>query len=180
MGKYELRVFGEALGAEFPTKHPAVSSAVDKGKKARKSAPAAKTGFILALEKAASDPNTEPGGTALLCVIYNDGSIIFAIRGHGKTQSLKQSQTSMWGMCVGPENRPGELTAWAKPLKGVTGEVGRSKPIIQFWGGMPNRTLKPRLAIRYPRICGRAVPRISSGLQLLGLYRPNCRALKGN
>ena len=53
MGRYALRVFGEAMGVNFPINHPAVVAAARARKsKPTKHAPVVTTEFIAALEDA--------------------------------------------------------------------------------------------------------------------------------
>ena len=50
LGRYALKVYGEALGVVFPTDHPAVLSAVAVLGHRPKSAPALATEFVFALD----------------------------------------------------------------------------------------------------------------------------------
>ena len=61
LGRYELKVYGGALGAVFPTDHPAVRNAVAILGAKPKSDPALETDFVFALEAGAGDKNAPIG-----------------------------------------------------------------------------------------------------------------------
>ena len=69
-GRYELKVFGDALGIEFPVEHPAALAATCSGKrKVTKHAPPAPLDFIQKLEMATVDPQLQRG-LGLFCSIF--------------------------------------------------------------------------------------------------------------
>ena len=69
MGRYALKVYGEASGVVFPTDHPAVQQAVSILRNKPKSAPGLETDFVFALDAGANDKEA-PSGNRLYCALF--------------------------------------------------------------------------------------------------------------
>ena len=69
LGRYALKVYGEALGVVSPTDHPAVLQAVTIVRNKQSSAPGLETEFVLALDAGAND-KASPSGKRLYCALF--------------------------------------------------------------------------------------------------------------
>ena len=123
MGRYALRVFSEALGINFPIDHPAVAAAARTNRtKPTKQAPMVPTEFIKDLEYATVN-GEYPYLKRLFCALFLlqvYASLRFADT--KKVSHIFASKTALCGVSVDPKSRNHDITQWAAPLKGLTGE----------------------------------------------------------
>ena len=134
MGRYALRVFGEALGVVFPIDHPAIRGIISsRAKHKTKTAPMLKTEFLFALEKLACDKAAEPGERlySALFTLLALASLRFGDK--KQTAELRSTGSCITGCGVDQKNKSSEYLAWATPLTGVTGGTAWAEPILRFW-----------------------------------------------
>ena len=133
MGRYALRVFGEALGVEFPIDHPAVIAATRTPKsKPTKHAPPITTEFIVALENAVSNEEF-PYLKRLFCALAL--LRIYASLRYADTKQVYQvfvTNTALCGVSVDPKSTKGDVMQWAAPLDGLT-DVKWWSFIVKHW-----------------------------------------------
>ena len=133
MGRYALRVFGEALGVVFPIDHPAVRGLACRKTRKTKTAPMLKTEFLFALEKLACDKAAEPSDR-LYSALFTLLALASLRFGDTKqTAELRSTGSCITGCGIDQKNKSSEFLSWATPLKGVTGSTAWAEPILKFW-----------------------------------------------
>ena len=131
--RYLLKVFGEALGIDFPLNHPGVSAATRmKRFKAVKHAPAVPIDFVRKVEEYAASENQTWGvrlACSLFCLLvlaslrYSDTVKVF---------NVWKSGSAICGCSIDPKSKDGKIIYWATPIVGITG-LDWAGPLLKLW-----------------------------------------------
>ena len=119
--RYFIRIFGAAMGIDFPTSHPGVIAATrSMNTKSVKHAPPIPLDFIRKVEEYASDPELAWGlrvFCSLICLLvyaslrYADTSSVF---------KLWKTETAICGLSVNSKDKNGDVMNWATPITGIS------------------------------------------------------------
>ena len=133
LGRYALKVYGEALGIVFPTDHPAVRQATAVVGHKPKSAPCLETDFLLALDAGANNKES-PSGHRLYCSIFTFLALTSLRFGDTRmVQDLWVSDTALCGSSINNKDKSGNLMQWATPLIGLKAKSKWYDPLVKYW-----------------------------------------------
>ena len=131
--RYFVKIFGEAMGIDFPVSHPGVIAATRVTRiKPVKHAPMAPMEFIRKIELLSCDLNACWGlrvACSLVCLMvyaslrYSDTRCIFRIW---------RSGTALCGESTNWKNKNGDIMQWAAPLTGIENKEW-TVPLLSHW-----------------------------------------------
>ena len=134
-GRYSLRVFGEALGIDFPINHPSILACVRTVKlKPTKHAPPIPIEFIKKLEIATtnSDFPTLKRVFCSIILLQVYASLRYIDTCYVSQIFLSEKETSICGVSIDKKSPNGDVIQWAAPLKGLT-DIKWWEPVKSFW-----------------------------------------------